>query len=160
MAIFLKLGDIEGDVPSDEDSKHGGWIKCDSFANGTSRYIYMDVGAHQRDTNNPEFHEIGLKMRMNKGSPKVFMASVVGKPMKAQIHITRTGPAGLENYLEVTLTDAYVTHYSMDCDDDTPIETISLNYLELQQNLIPVNPDGTPGSKTPVGFSMKTGKKM
>jgi type VI secretion system secreted protein Hcp len=159
MAIFLKLGDIEGDVPSDEDSKHGGWIKCDSFVNGSSRFIFVDVGAHQRDTNDPEFREVGLRMRMHKGSPKVFMASVVGKPVKAQIHITRTGHTGLENYLEVTLTDTYVTHYSMECNDDTPEEMISLNYAEIEQNYIPNNHDGTPGSKVPVGFSMKTGKK-
>jgi type VI protein secretion system component Hcp len=159
MGIFLKLGDIESDAA---DKNHTGWIACDSFTGGTTRSMYLETGGGKmRDTSDPELHEIGLRMKMHKGSPKVFMASVQGPPVKAVIHVTRAGDTtGSLNYLEITLTDTYVSRYSMDADGDTPMETISLNYAAIEKKYTPNGSDGKPGSPVPVGFSAVTGKKL
>jgi type VI protein secretion system component Hcp len=159
MGIFLKLGDIESDAG---DKNHKNWIACESFTGGTTRIMHLETGGgNQRDTNDADLHEIGLRMKMHKGSPKVFMSSVVGTPCKALIHITRAGDtSGSLNYLEVTLTDTYVTHYAVEADGDTPMETISLNYAEIEKKYTPNGADGKPGSPTPVGYSAKTGKKL
>jgi type VI secretion system secreted protein Hcp len=158
MGIFLKLGDIESDAA---DKNHKGWIACESFSGGTSRPMYVATGGGMmRDTSDADLHEVGLTMKMHKASPKVFLASLVGKPCKAVVHVTRSAdPTGTLNYLEATLTDTYVTHYSVDCDGDTPVETISLNFTEIEKKYIPNKSDGKPASPTPVGYSMVTGEK-
>jgi type VI secretion system secreted protein Hcp len=158
MGIFLKLGDIESDAT---DKNHKAWIACESFSGGTSRPMFLETGGgNLRETSDADFHEIGLRMNMHKASPKVFLASVMGDAVKAVIHITRSGDtSGTQNYLEVTLTDTYVTSYVMDCGGDTPMENISLNFTEIEKKYIPNNSDGKPGSAVPVGFSKKTGKK-
>src|SRR5580700_8627705 len=107
MSIFLKLGDIESDAA---DKNHKGWIACDSFAAGTSRPMFVETGGGMiRDTSDAALHEVGLSMKMHKGSPKVFLASLVGDSCKAVIHITRVADTtGTQNYLEATLSDTYV----------------------------------------------------
>jgi type VI secretion system secreted protein Hcp len=159
MGIFLKLGDIESDAA---DKNHKGWIRCDSFSGGTTRTMFLETGGgSQRDTSDADLHEIGLTMKMHKGSPKVFMSSVAGTPCKAEIHITRVGDtSGSQNYLEVTLTDTYVSAYTVDADGDTPTETITLNYATIQKKYTANGSDGKAGSPATVGYSTLTGKKL
>jgi type VI secretion system secreted protein Hcp len=159
MGIFLKLGDIESDAV---DEKHKKWVLCDSFTGGTSHAMFAETGGGMiRNDSDVEVHDIGLRMQMHAGSAKMFIASIVGKPCKAEIHITRANdPSGAENYLEVVLTDTYVTHYSMDCDGDTPTESISLNFTKIETKFIPTKSDGKPGDPVPFGFCKMTGKKL
>jgi type VI secretion system Hcp family effector len=163
MGIFLQLEGIDSDA---SDKNHKGWIACDSFTDGASRATYLEVGGgSQRETSSAELHEVGLRMKMHKGSPKVFLASLVGDARKGTIHITRSSDTtGTKNYLEVELSDVYVTRYSVDASTDgdskVPWESISLNFSEIKKKYIPNGPDGKPASPVPVGFSGKTGKKL
>src|SRR5260370_30656278 len=120
MGILLKLEGIESDASDANHKGDKGWIACDSFTDGASRATYLEVGGgSQRETSSAELHEIGLRMKMHRGSPRVFLASLVGDARKATIHITRSADAtGTKNYLEVELTDVYVTRYSMDASTD------------------------------------------
>jgi type VI protein secretion system component Hcp len=154
MGIFLKLDGIDSDAT---DKNHAGWIACDSFTGGTTRPMYTETGSSMRDTSKPGFHEIGLRMKMHKGSPKVFLASLVGDARTATIHITRSGdPTGTQNYLEVTLSNVFVSRYTLDCDGDTPWESVALNYTKIEKKFIPNGPDGKPGSPVPVSHDLST----
>ncbi len=160
MGIFLKFGEVESDA---DDKNHKGWIACDSFTGGTTRPMYAAVGGGMiRNTSDAAVHEIGLRMRMHKGSPKIMMASVVGDACKAVIHVTRAGDtSGAQNYLEITLTDTYVTSYVVDCDEEMPMEMISLNFAKIEKKYTPNGPDGKgAGTPVPVGFDKGTGKKL
>jgi type VI secretion system secreted protein Hcp len=118
-------------------------------------------GGMMRDTSDAELHEIGLRMKMHKGSPQVFVASVAGHACDAEIHITRAGDtSGTLNYLEVKLSDTFVTHYSVDCDGDTPMETISLNFAKIESKYTPNKSDGKPGSGKTAGYCMHSGEKV
>ena len=159
MGIFLQLEGIESDAT---DKNHKGWIACDSYSGGTMRPMFLQTGGGmQRETSSADLHEISLRMKMHKGSPKVMTASLVGPARKATIHITRAGDdSGTKNYLEIILSDVFVSRYSMDCDGDTPWESIALNYTKIEKKFIPNGPDGKPGSPVPVGFELATGKKI
>src|SRR5437762_2237201 len=100
MAIFLQLDGIESDAT---ETTHQGWIPCASMSLGTSRPMYLETGkGMQRETSNAELEEIALTMKMNKGSPKVFLAALAGRARKATLHVTRTAEAsGAANYLEI-----------------------------------------------------------
>jgi type VI protein secretion system component Hcp len=162
MGIFLKLDGIDSDAT---DKNHPGWIACDSFSGGTMRPMFLETGGGmQRETSSADFHEIGVRMKMHKGSPKVFLASLLGDAKKATIHITRAGDtSGALNYLEVILTDTYVTRYSVDHTGDNttpPFESISLNFTKIEQKYLPGKSGGKTGSPVPVGYDMATGKKL
>src|SRR3954454_491251 len=153
MGVFLKLDKI---VSDSSDKNHKDWIACDSFTGGTSRPMYVETGGgSQRETSSADMHEIGFRMKMHKGSPQGFLASLVGEARKAIIHITRSADAtGTKNYLEIELDDVFVTRYSVDCSADGngghPWETISLNYTKISKKYIPNGPDGKPGGAVPV----------
>lgn len=159
MGIFLKIGKIKSDAA---DTNHKEWIACDSFTGGTTRPMFLETGGGMmRDTSDAELHEIGLRMKMHKGSPQMFVASVCGEACEAEIHITRASDkSGSLNYLEVKLSDTFVSHYSVDCDGDTPMETISLNFAKIETKYTPNKSDGKPGSSKTAGFSGHTGEKV
>jgi type VI protein secretion system component Hcp len=162
MGIFLKLDGIESDASDANHEGSKGWIACDSFTGGTNRPMYLETGGGtMRETSDADLHEIGLRMKMHKGSPKVFMASLMGPCKNATIHVTRSSDtAGTNNYLEIELTDVYVTGYSVDvADGDVPFESITLNYTKIENKYKPNASDGKPGSPVPCGFDKKTGKK-
>ena len=159
MGIFLKLGKIESDAT---DKNHTKWIACDSFTGGTSQAMFAETGGGMlRHSADPELHEIGLRMKMHKGSPQVLLASVAGDPVPVEIHITREGDtSGTHNYLELKLENTYVSHYSVDCDGDTPWESISLNFTKIESKYMPNNKDGKPGTSVTTGFCAGTGEKV
>lgn len=163
MGIFLKLEGIQSDAT---DKHNTGWIACDSYSGGTERPMFVETGGgKQRETSSANCREVRLRMKMHKGSPKVFLASLLGHAKKATIHVTRAGdPSGSKNYLEITLSNAYVTRYSMNYADDNaggmPWEEVSLNYTKIEQKYHPNKPDGKPGTAVPVGFDVATGKKL
>jgi type VI secretion system secreted protein Hcp len=158
MGIYLQLDGIESDAT---DKKHENWIACDSFGGGVLRPMSLETGNTLRETSRPDFHEISLRMKLHKGSPKVFLASLMGDARKAKIHVTRAADAsGTLNFLEAELEDVFISSYSIDCDGDTPWETISLNYTKITQQYIPNGPDGKVGSKKSFGFNLKDGKKV
>jgi type VI secretion system secreted protein Hcp len=158
MAIFLKLDGIDSDAT---DDKHKGWIACDSYTDGTSRHMSLQTGkGMQRETSSARLANVKLGMRLHKGSPKVMMASLLGDARKATIHVTRAGDAsGLQNYLEVTLSNVFVTGYTIDCNGDVPYETITLDYTKIEKKYVPNGSDGKPGAPVPVGFDLMTAKK-
>jgi type VI secretion system secreted protein Hcp len=158
MAIFLKIEGIDSDAT---EVSHETWIACTGMTMGTERPMHVETGrGTQRETTNPEFNEIVLSMNMHKGSPKVFMASVVGKAKTVTIHVTRTAEAsGASNYLEITLTNTFVTNYTMSTGGDMPSESITLNFTKMTCIYKPNKPDGTPGAQVPVGYDLATAKR-
>jgi type VI secretion system secreted protein Hcp len=159
MGIFLQLEGIDGDAT---DKNHLKWIACDSFTGGTQRAFFQETGkGTERETSSAELQEIGLRMKMHSGSPKVMLASLVGEAKKAVIHITRVSDTdGSKNYLEVTLTDVFITRYTVDSDGDTPWESVALNYSKIEKNYNPNGSDGKPTGGKKCGFDLKTGKKL
>jgi type VI secretion system secreted protein Hcp len=159
MAIFLQLEGIQSDAT---DARHTGWIACSSMYTGTNRPMFTQTGkGMQRESSVASLEEITIGMPMHKGSPKVFMASVVGKAKSATIHVTRTGgTGGAENYLEMKLTNVFVCRYEVNCVNGIPHELIRLNFTKMESRYVPNKSDGTPGDPIPVGFDLATGKKL
>jgi type VI secretion system secreted protein Hcp len=158
MGIYLKLDKIESDAG---DDKHKGWIACDSCAWGAQRSMALKTGAGMaRRSDGARLNEVTLRMKMHKGSPKVFLASLTGGAQKAKIEVTRAGDtSGALNVLNMELADAYVSSYQVDYDGDVPWETITLNYTKITKEYRPPKPHGGVGDNIPTGFDLATGKK-
>jgi type VI secretion system secreted protein Hcp len=156
MAVYMKYGDIKGDV---SEESHKEWLQCSSFAFSTFRSAETAIGqGAQRQGREVSVGDITITKPMCIGSPHLWLASVVGFGKKVQLHITRTGQGAQTNYLEVTLENACVTNYSVVSEGVHHTETLSLNFLKIEMNYIPVKVDGTPGTPIPVGFNIALGE--
>jgi type VI secretion system secreted protein Hcp len=158
MPIYLKLGAIKGGVT---ESGHADWIDCGSLQFGTGRGIEMVTGTStSRSASAPSISEITLSKVYDKSSTNLFYEAVVGKGVEAKIHFLRSQGDKLENYLEVTLTDAMVSSYSVSSGGDVPSESISLNFTKIELRHMPTKTDGTLDSAVTAGYDLSTGSKI
>ena len=109
MAIYLKLGDIKGNVTADGHDK---WIECASIQWGVGRSIYTPTGAAaNREASAPSVSEVTLSKTLDDASIPLFQKATTAKKedaVKAEIHITKTGEK-LENLMEYTLHNTMIS---------------------------------------------------
>ena len=130
------------------EQNHKKWIKVSSVQWGVGRAITLTPGATQnREGSTPSISEITFVKDMDGSTPKLFQLAC-GKDVKGKtfkFHFTRTGdPEPI--YLEVTLTDALVSGYSVSSGGDTPSESVSLNFTKIELKYTPTGEDVTDAS--------------
>lgn len=154
MAIYLKIGDIKGNVSAEG---HADWIECSSMQFGVGRAIPMAVGTQtNREASHPSLSEVTVTKIMDDASPYLFQESVVGESKEIQIHVTKTGANQLDSIVEYTLTSALVSSYSVSSGGDVPSETLSLAYTKIEMKYIVWNEDHTQASQIPVSYDLAT----
>lgn len=156
MAIYMEYDGIKSDAT---ETAHKDWIQCGSVGFSAFREAKTSMGqGGSRQGTNVSIGEITVTKKMCTASPDLFLASVVGLGKKVKLHITRTGANKQTNYLEVELAHCCVTNYNISSDGVSHLETLTLNFLEIDLKYIPVKDDGTPGTPMPTKFSIPTGK--
>jgi type VI secretion system secreted protein Hcp len=156
MAIYMQYEGIKGDVT---EEAHKDWIELQSISLSAFREAQTDSGqGSQRQGGNVSVSDLTLTKSMCMGSPHLFVAGTAGLPRKVTIHVTRTGEGEQTNYLEVVLDKAFVNNHSTSSDGANHMETITLNFLEIDMKYTPVKPDGKPGEPIPVSFKVPTGE--
>ena len=130
MAIYLKYSDVAGDVT---EADHVDWVECDSATFGVSRSLSTKPGqGKDRESSAPVIGELTLTTKMDKTSPRFFELACAGKGEDAKIHFVQTTAAGVETYMEYTLTNTLIGNYSVSSQGDRPVETISLNFTRIE----------------------------
>ncbi len=130
MAIYLKYGDITGDVT---EADHTGWVECDNASLIVKRRITTSPGqGKNRESTAPSVGALVLTTKTDKTSPQIFELACAGKGETARIHFVRTTQNGLETYMEYILSNALVSHYSVYCGAKRPRETLFLNYTHIE----------------------------
>jgi type VI secretion system secreted protein Hcp len=156
MAIFLKLGEINGDVTEDT---HKTWSVCDSFGFGTRRHIVTHLGkGSDREGKEVDITDLSIVKPVDAASPFLYQESFGGFGLTAKIDITRTGGDGEIKYLSIILEKACVTHYSLNTEGTIHTESLTLNFMKICITYTPVLEDGTPDTALPCGFDIATGK--
>ena len=159
MAIYVKMGSIEGNVTAKGFEKH---IECLAANFGITRHVSMSVGSgKEREATKPSLSEVTLSKSMDKASPYLFLESCVGKAIdKVEIKFVKTSADALENYLTYTLDKVLVSSYSASSGGDEPSESISLAYTKIEMKYHPRKPDNTLDSAIPAGYDLELGKKV
>ena len=159
MAIYMKLGKIEGNVTS---ASHEKWVEAYSFQFGSGRGISMSVGSgKEREATKPSLSEVTVSKAMDKASPYLFLESCVGKAIdKVEIHFVKTQADVLETYLIYELEKCLVSSYSASSGGDEPSESISLAYTKIIMKYHPRKNDNTLDSAIPAGYDLELGKKV
>ena len=137
MAIYMKFGDIGGDV-STEGFKQ--WIELNSFQYGVSRGVTSGAGGKHRESSAPSISEIVVTKTTDASSGKLYQNAVAGVfDTKVDIKMTTTTKGKVETFLTYELKDCGISSYSLSSGGDRPMESLSLNFAHI--TVKPTQPD-------------------
>lgn len=146
MAIYMKFGDIKGQVQT-EGFKD--WIELQSFQYGVNRNVSTGAGGQGREGAHPHVSDIVVTKHFDVASPKLYQDSVAGAfHSKVEIKLTTTTKNKIDTYLAVELTDCGVASYSTSAHGgvggEVPMESLSLNFTKIMYTPSPLDVKGSP----------------
>lgn len=150
---FLVLEGLGGDTRAPGQSEQ---LEIMSFSWGQTR-----TGAHSGGggggggkVNVQDFH---FTMKVSKASPKLMLACATGQHIKRAILTARKAGGEQQEYLTITLTDVYISSYSLS-GDSVPVDQFSLNFAKIEYKYVPLHPDGSQGEPVQTEYDVKTGR--
>ena len=155
MAIYVQIGakdEINGNVSA---TGHENWIECTTFQFGLGRSIPMFVGRQtNREASNPSLSEVSLTKEMDDSSPYIFQESLKGASKTVTIHITKTGEAKSENFVEYILDSCLISGYSVSSSGDRHLESISIAYTKIEMKYIIWDEAHAQSQQVPVAYDL------
>jgi len=156
---FLKLDGVDGES---EDHKHKGEIEIESWSwgetnAGTSGH---GGGAGAGKVSMQDFHFV---MKVNKASPKLFLACAGGDHIKKAKLTCRKAGKEQQEFLTVDFEDVLISSYQTGGSghsDVVPMDQISFNFTKIELLYKPQKSDGTLAAGTPVNWSTKANKSV
>ena len=110
MPIYIKYGDIKGDVTAEGHKGSDGWVEVNSFQFGIGRGIASPTGgSSDRESSAPSVSEIVVTKPMDKSSFSWMEKSLWGEGEDVQIDFCKTDKDKLEVYTTYKLKDAMVS---------------------------------------------------
>lgn len=157
MAIYMKFGDIEGQVETEGFKK---WIQLYSCQFGVGRAVSSGAGGAQREGSNPSISDITVTKNYDKASGKLYSDGLGGTfNSKVEIKFTSTVKNKVDTYLAYELTDCGVSGYSLSSGGDNPTESISLNFTKIMVTPSPLDTAGSPVKGDMVTYDLKIMKR-
>ena len=157
---FLKIDGIEGES---RDSKHKDEIEVLSFSWGVSNQATSSGHGGGGGAGKATFHDFNFMVRAQKASPKLFLACASGKHIKdAVLTCRKAGERQLE-FLKIRLTDVLVSSFQQsgsEGGDDTPLESVSLNFAKFEETYTPSDSKGAAGQGVKGGWDIKQNKAV
>jgi len=156
---FLKLDGIEGES---HDSKHKNAIELESWSWGEAQTGtgHSSGGSGGGKVAMQDFHFV---MKINKASPKLFLACANGEHIKKAELICRKAGKDQQEFLKVTMSDVLVSSYQTGGSghsDIVPTDHISLNFAKIEYDYKPQEANGSLGASIKAGYNVKTNKAV
>jgi type VI secretion system secreted protein Hcp len=151
---FLKVDDVPGESG---DAKHKDEIQVLSFSFGESQAGTMAFGGGG-GAGKVQMQDFHFLMNVNKASPKLFLACATGQHIKSAVLTARKAGKVQEDYLKVTFNDLLVSSFQTNGDanaNSLPVDSISLNFAEVEIEYKVQNVDGSLGGATKVKYNLK-----
>jgi len=153
MPIFMHFDGIDGNVTAKGYEK---WIEVNSFQFGAGRGITTPTGgAENREASGASVSEVTVTKSMDKASPKLFEAGLIGNAGKVvKIVMTRTGKE-LKELCVYKFEDTLVSGYSVSSGGDgAPTESLSLNFVKFEYSYTGSDATGADAAKMKVGYDI------
>jgi type VI secretion system secreted protein Hcp len=157
--FFLKIEGIEGESA---DHKHKAEIDVESWSWGeaqTGTHVHGGGGGAGKVAMQ-DFHFV---MKINKASPKLFLACADGEHIKKAVLTCRKAGTEQQEFLKVTMSDLLVSSYQTGGSghsDIVPTDQIALNYAKIEFEYKEQKPDGTLGGAVKAGWDVKANQKV
>src|SRR5215471_12513623 len=160
---FLKIEGIpQAESPDDQYKGSDGWIQIESWSFGASQGGTMAYGGGggAGKVSMQDFHFV---MKVNKASPKLFLACADGEHIKKAVLTCRKAGKEQQEFLKVTMSDLLVSSFQTGGSgqsDIVPTDQISLNYSKIEFEYKEQKPDGTLGGAVKAGYDLKANKAV
>lgn len=153
MAIYMKFGDIEGDVT---ETGHPLWVELESLDFGVGRGISSSVGSSaDRESTAPSVSEVVVSKQNDVSTGKLMQEALSGHGKLVKIDFTRTYKNQQEVYIALELTNTIISSYQHKATGGgRPTETVSLNFTKVQFTTKQMPADGTLGDPDHVTFDL------
>jgi len=157
--IFLKIDGISGES---SDTSHKDEINVLSYTWGESQPVVPSSGSGGAagKVTMQDFH---FAMRVNKASPKLFLACASGAHIKNAILTVRRAGAGAPEFLKWTFTDITVASYQTAGNTPTgdPLtDQVNLRFAKIEVEYKPVKPDGSLDAPVKAGWDLTANKPV
>ena len=156
--MFLKIDGIPGEST---DASHKDELNILSYAWGESQpAAASSAGTGAGRVIMQDFHFV---MRVNKASPKLFLACANGARIKNAILTVRRAGAGALEFLKWTFTDVTVVVYQTAADvppGDPPTDQVNLRFAKIEVEYRPVKPDGSLDAPVKAGFDVTANRPV
>lgn len=156
---FLKIEGIEGESP---DSKHKNEIEIESFSWGETQSGTMARGGGG-GAGKVQMQDFHFVMKVNKSSPKLFLACANGEHIKKAILTCRKAGKEQQEYLKVTFSDLLISSFQtggQGASDVLPMDQISFNFAKVEMEYKEQKVDGTLGGTVKAGYDVKLNKAV
>lgn len=150
---FLKLDGIPGEST---DSKHKNEIDIESWSWGESN-SGAQGGGGGGGAGKVSMQDFHFTMKVNKASPKLFLACATGQHIKDALLVCRKAGKEQQEYLKIKFSDLLVSSYQTGGASESvvPTEQISLNFAKIELSYAPQKPDGKLDSPVVHNYSLK-----
>ncbi len=150
---FLKLDGVPGES---QDKTHKGEMEIESWSWGESQSGTASFGGGM-GAGKVQMQDFHFLMRVNKSSPKLFLACATGDHIKSAILTCRKAGKDQQEYLKVTFTDLLVSSYQSGGSggDVVPMDQISLNFTKIEIVYKEQKPDGSLGGAVSAYYDVK-----
>jgi type VI secretion system secreted protein Hcp len=143
MPIYVKYGEIKGDLTAEGHKGTDGWFEVSSFQWGVGRGISAPTGsATDRESSAPSVSEIVVTKTMDVTSYRLLDEALQGEGVACVIHFCKTDKGKLETYCSYTLEDCMVSGYSVSSGGDRPSESISINFTKIEYGYVSFDDKG------------------
>ncbi len=156
---FLKIDGIAGESA---DHKHKGEIDVESWSFGES-----NSGTHASGggggAGKVQMQDFHFVMKINKASPKLFLACATGEHIKKAVLVCRKAGKDQQEFYSVCLENVLISSYQTggsSHSDIVPTDQISINFSKIILNYKEQKPDGTLGGAIPAGYDVKANKAV
>jgi type VI secretion system secreted protein Hcp len=157
--FFLKIEGIEGES---QDHKHKNEIDLESWSFGESQHgtSHTGGGGGAGKVSMQDFHFV---MRINKASPKLFLACATGQHIKKAVLTCRKAGKEQQEYLKWNFDDLLISSYQTGGSghgDALPVDQISFNFSKVEVEYKEQKPDGSLGGAVKAGYDVKAQKSI
>jgi type VI secretion system secreted protein Hcp len=154
---FLKIDGIDGESG---DAKHKNEIEIQSFSFGSQQAGGMAYGAGG-GAGKVQMQDFHFTMKVNKASPKLFLAHADGEHIKKAVLTCRKAGKEQQEYLKWTFSDVLVSSFQTGGSEDSdlvPVDQVSLNFSKVEVEYKEQKADGTLGGSIKTGWDLKQNK--
>jgi len=151
---FLKIDGIPGEST---DAKHKNEIDLIAWSWGEANSGKNDSGGGG-GAGKVQMQDFNFTMRINKASPKLFLACASGQHIKEALLTCRKAGKDQQEYLKIKFSDLLISNFQTggSAGQEVPVDQISFNFSKIEKTYAAQKPDGTLDSPVVHHWSVKT----
>jgi len=158
MAIYLKFGNVKGNVTADG---YAGQIAIISADFGVSRSVSMEAGnLSNRESSKPTLSQISITKKADNSVAALFKEALTGSAgQEAVLTFVRTGSDKVQEFMSYKLTNCIISSYNISAvGDEEPTESLTLSYSAIEVSYKDHDASNKSGNPQRVSYDVKAAK--